>query len=166
MYVELSDTKEIKQAQVQMAAKLEKQFPYKMDRVVGWPSGHFNAEVRFSSKAGVDATWWYSGFSKNRDSKYNLFGRGNPGDSTALLIDLQFNFPVKTFNRKLGGVFVRDVGTHFKVYFGHYTEERKGLAEYYKRYAEEQSHLSTFTIYYGRESFVYPRPIMHPNRRP
>ena len=52
MFIELTDTKEIKQAQSQMAAKLKKQFPYKQERAIGWPSGHFSAQVRFSKKGG------------------------------------------------------------------------------------------------------------------
>lgn len=118
MFIELTDTKEIKEAQFQMSAKLKKQFPYKQERVIGWPSGHFSAQVRFSRKGGDDTSWWYTGSSDDKQSEYNLFGRGNPEESKLLLIDLQFNIPVVTFNRKQGGVFIRDVGSG-KTLLGH-----------------------------------------------
>jgi len=118
MFIELTDTKEIKQTQSQMSTKLKKQFPYKQERVIGWPSGHFSAQVRFSRKVGVATSWWYTGSSDNKQSEYNLFGRGNPEESKMLLIDLQFNIPVVTFSRKQGGVFLRDVGSG-KTLLGH-----------------------------------------------
>lgn len=118
MFIELTDTKEIKQAQLQMSAKLKKHFPYKQERVIGWPSGHFSAQVRFSRKGGADISWWYTGSSDDKQSEYNLFGRGNPEESKLLLIDLQFNIPIVTFNRKHGGVFLRDVSSG-KTLLGH-----------------------------------------------
>lgn len=118
MFIELTDTKEIKQAQFQMSAKLKKQFPYKHERVIGWPSGYFSAQVRFSRKTGTDVSWWYTGLSDDQTSEYNLFGRGNPEESKILLIDLQFNIPVVIFSRKQGGVFLRDVGSG-KTLLGH-----------------------------------------------
>lgn len=118
MFIELTDTKEIKQAQFKMSVKLKKQFPYEQERVIGWPAGHFSAQVRFSRKSGADTSWWYTGSSQDKQSEYNLFGRGNPEESKILLIDLQFNIPVVTFNRKQGGVFLRDVGSG-KTLLGH-----------------------------------------------
>lgn len=54
--------------------------------------------------------------------------------------------------------------THFNIHFDSATEERKGLAEYYKRYADKQLNLLTITINYGGESLKYPRTIFYPNR--
>lgn len=118
MFIELTDTEEIKQAQLQMSAKLKKHFPHVQEREIGWPSGHFSAQVRFSKSNGADTAWWYTGSSDDKQTEYNLFGRGNPEELRMLLIDLQFNIPVKTFNRRQGGVFIQDVGSG-KTLLGH-----------------------------------------------
>ncbi|TLS68645.1 hypothetical protein FEF65_02765 [Mariprofundus erugo] len=118
MYIEVTDTEQIVSAQEAMQANLKKQFPYRQKRVIGWPSGHFEGEVRFTGKRGGETNWWYTGFSEDEQSAYNLFGRGDPETSQLLLIDLQFNFPIDSFNRKQGGVFVQDVASG-KVILGH-----------------------------------------------
>lgn len=109
MFVELTDTKQINVANRAMADRLKKQFAYRKVRTIGWPSGHFSGEVRFSERHGEEVSWWYSGYSDDETTAYNLFGRGNPDDTKLLLIDLQFNFPVDAFNRRQGGVFIRDI---------------------------------------------------------
>jgi len=145
MYIELTDTKEIKQAQLQMSAKLKKQFPYKQERVIGWPSGHFSAQVRFSRKSGADTSWWYTGSSDDKQSEYNLFGRGNPEESKILLIDLQFNIPVVTFNRKQGGVFLRDIGSG-KTLLGHRGIVTRGKSRVPRELLLQEANITTRTI--------------------
>lgn len=118
MFIELTDINQIILAQKKMAAKLVNQFPYKQNRVIGWPSGHFTAQVKFKEIKYENSFWWYTGYSEGKRAVYNLFGRGNPSDSKLLLIDLQFNFPVKSFNRMQGGVFVQDFSSG-KILLGH-----------------------------------------------
>lgn len=109
MFIEVTDTKQIADAQRKMASNLEKQFPFEFERGIGWPSGKFTAQVRFASQSGSDVRWWCSNISDDKMSVYNLFGRGDPHGAGLLLIDLQFNLPIKLFNRMQGGVFVNDI---------------------------------------------------------
>jgi len=111
MYIEVTDIKQIENAQAAMAAKLEKQFSYKQKRVIGWPSGQETIEVRFAGRRGKETEWWYSGISRNKKAVHNLFGRGDPESNVMLNIDLQFNLPLKDFHRRQGGVFVQDIAT-------------------------------------------------------
>jgi hypothetical protein len=145
MFIEITDSKEIKRAQDEMSAKLKKQFPYAQERVVGWPSGHFSAQVRFAGKSGVETYWWYTGISNDKQSEYNLFGRGNPNDSKLLLIDLQFNFPVVIFNRKLGGVFVRDIGRG-KTLLGHRGIVTRGKSRVPRELLLQEANITPLTI--------------------
>lgn len=145
MFIELTDTKEIKRTQDEMATKLKKQFPHEQGRVIGWPSGHFTAQVRFADKSGTNSCWWYTGFSDDNQSVYNLFGRGNPNDSKLLLIDLQFNFPIKSFSRKQGGVFVRDVSSG-KMLLGHRGIVTRGKSRVPRELLLQEADLTPLTI--------------------
>lgn len=145
MYIELTDTKEIKRTQDEMATKLKKQFPHEQRRVIGWPSGHFTAQVRFTGKSGADSCWWYTGFSDDKQSVYNLFGRGNPDDLKLLMIDLQFNFPIKSFSRKQGGVFFRDVSSG-KTLLGHRGIVTRGKSRVPRELLLQEADLTLLTI--------------------
>jgi hypothetical protein len=145
MFIELTDTNEIKRTQDEMATKLKKQFPHEQERVIGWPSGHFTAQVRFAGKSGTDSCWWYTGFSDDKQSVYNLFGRGNPDDTKLLLIDLQFNFPIKSFSRKQGGVFVRDVSSG-KTLLGHRGIVTRGKSRVPRELLLQEADLTPLTI--------------------
>lgn len=118
MLVELTNTSEIKKTQREMEKILQQQFPHKQRRIIGWPAGHFQGQVRFSKSNGEQVSWWYTGKSDDGEHIYNLFGRGNPRDSKALYIDLQFNFPTTTFKRTQGGVFLRDIESE-QLFIGH-----------------------------------------------
>lgn len=145
MFIELTDTKEIKRAQGEMAAKLKKQFSYKQERVIGWPSGHSTNQVRFAGKSGVDSCWWYTGLSDDKQNVQNLFGRGNPNDSKLLLIDLQFNFPIESFSRMQGGVFVRDVRSG-KTLLGHRGIVTRGKSRVPRELLLQEADLTPLTI--------------------
>lgn len=110
MYTEITDINVIKRAQSEIAKNLVRQFPYKERRNIGWPSGHFHANVRFAKNKGGNVSWWHSWNSEERGVIFNLFGSGSPGSSKTLLIDLQFNLPLVEFNRKHGGVILRAEG--------------------------------------------------------
>lgn len=145
MFIELTDTKEIKRTQDEMAAKLKKQFPHEQERVIGWPSGHFTAQVRFAGKSGADSCWWYTGLSDDKQTVFNLFGRGNPNDSKLLLIDLQFNFPIESFSRMQGGVFVRDVSSGKRL-LGHRGIVTRGKSRVPRELLLQEADLTPLTI--------------------
>ena len=145
MFIELTDTKEIKRTQDEMAAKLKKQFFHEQERVIGWPSGHFTAQVRFAGKSGPDSCWWYTGLSDDKQTVFNLFGRGNPNDSKLLLIDLQFNFPIELFSRMQGGVFVRDVSSGKKL-LGHRGIVTRGKSRVPRELLLQEADLTPLTI--------------------
>lgn len=145
MFIEVTDTKEIKRIQDEMSSKLCTQFPHIEERVIGWPSGHFNASVRFTSKNSTESHWWYTGLSDDKENVFNLFGRGNPNDSKLLLIDLQFNFPVKSFNRKQGGVFIRDI-SNGKELLGHRGIVTRGKSRVPRELLLQEADLTPLTI--------------------
>jgi hypothetical protein len=107
MYIEITDIKEIVNAQRQMKRLLDKEFPYRKRREIGFPSGYFTDDVRFASLTGGDVSWYFSKKSDDGNVHYNLFGRGDPNSNATLLIDLQFNLPLSKFSRTHGGAFVR-----------------------------------------------------------
>lgn len=145
MLIEVTDAKEIKQAQSKMFAGLKGQFPYVQERIIGWPAGHFSARVRFSRKGREDTSWWYSGLSPDKRSAYNLFGRGNPKESKTLLIDLQFNIPVATFNRKQGGAFVRDL-VNGKILLAHRGIVTRGKSRVPRKLLLQEANVELLTI--------------------
>jgi hypothetical protein len=121
MYIELTNLNEIKTAQKILFSQLEKELPYKRNRIIGYPSGYFEAEVRFVDDKGDDTSWWLGKkykLNKDRTVYCNFFGHGNPETTDTLLIDLQFNFPYEKFTRSHGGVFIKDLQTG-KVFLGH-----------------------------------------------
>lgn len=65
--------------------------------------------MNFEPGVGDDLLWWSSEKSENGEAMINLIGRGNPEASAHLLIDLQFNVPIKKFGRSHGGTFLQDV---------------------------------------------------------
>lgn len=120
MYLELTDLGRIKEAQKVLSKQLVKELPYKSKRTIGYPSGYFEAEVRFAKKKGDDISWWLGiQHQVNNCAVYlNLFGRGNPESDNTLLIDLQFNFSFEKFTRSHGGVFIKDTQAD-KIVLGH-----------------------------------------------
>jgi len=108
-YREIEDVSELKQLSDQLTKRLQKQLKFPMTKVVGYPSGHAEVRVHFGSKRGQDVPWWSSELSQNGDAYVNLIGRGDPESNAFLMIDLQFNVPIKEFGRRHGGAFVQDI---------------------------------------------------------
>lgn len=116
-YVEIEDLKEITLANHLLARNMKRSLPHREQRTVGFPSSYFVDEVRFASGS-VPSLWWNGGVSVDKPMYLHLFGRGSPRVNETLLIDLQFNFPTESFNRRMGGVFLRDNETN-EVLLGH-----------------------------------------------
>lgn len=108
-YREIEDPARLKRLSDQLTSRLRRQLRHPMTKVVGYPSGHAEFRVHFGSKRGQDVHWWSSELSANGDAYVNLIGRGDPESSAFLMIDLQFNVPIKQFARRHGGAFVEDV---------------------------------------------------------
>lgn len=94
-----------------MNSNLKKELSHRQNRVIGYPSGYFEANVRFASSSGQKVSWWHGGISPNNFAFMNLIGRGDPESSRSLNIDLQFNIPIKKFSRTHGGVFIQDISS-------------------------------------------------------
>jgi len=73
-------------------------------RWLTYPRGTFRAKVSFFPRQ--EGFWWTQRKSKGTRVQ-NLFGHGTPGVKDALNIDIQFNIPVISFSRRLGGAFLR-----------------------------------------------------------
>lgn len=116
-YIEIQNLGEINAANRLLARSMERILPHREERTVGFPSNHFVDEVRFASPT-APCLWWNGGKSIDKPMHLNLFGRGSPGTSETLLIDLQFNFPTESYNRRMGGVFIRDTESN-EVLLGH-----------------------------------------------
>lgn len=76
--------------------------------LIGYPSGDFIAPVRIAQGIRGRKFWTCSGLDEKNADFFTLFGRCEPGQDAALLIDLQFNFPSGRFSRQKGGAFVKD----------------------------------------------------------
>lgn len=108
-YREIEDPARLKMLSDQLTSRLRRQLKYPMTKVVGYPSGHADVRVHFGSKRGQDVHWWSSEISANGDAYVNLIGKGDPESNAFLMIDLQFNVPIKQFARRHGGAFVEDI---------------------------------------------------------
>lgn len=110
-YREVEDPRRLARFSRQLTAKIRSQLPVRRKKTVGYPSGRAEVFVNFASEHGEDVLWWSSELSPNGEAYVNLIGRGNPDSSAYLLIDLQFNVPVKKFGRSHGGAFVEHIET-------------------------------------------------------
>lgn len=108
-YREIEDPALLKRLSDQLTSRIRLQLKYPMAKVVGYPSGHAEVHVHFGNKRGQDVHWWSSELSSNGDAYVNLIGRGDPESNAFLMIDLQFNVPIKKFGRRHGGAFVQDI---------------------------------------------------------
>lgn len=106
MYTELTDIKAIVAAQRIMHRHLKRCYSRSCKAVIGWPAGTFSTKVHHEPSSVGPVSWWYSGTSSNGSTQHNLFGQLDPTSPGPLFIDLQFNFPIQSFNRRCGGAFV------------------------------------------------------------
>jgi hypothetical protein len=110
-YREIEDVKEIARLNNELSATLGKKLSYYETRTIGYPQGDFSAEVHFLSRRGEHVFWW-APLPSDQKKVHNYFGHGAPGDTASLNIDVQFNLPVVTFSRSLGGAFLRHTLTN------------------------------------------------------
>ncbi|MDT8840012.1 hypothetical protein ParKJ_21520 [Paraburkholderia fungorum] len=109
IFQEIEDVQELAKLSDMLTARISRQARYKRTRVVGYPSGKAEFPVNFESKNGSAVLWWSSKPSDDGEAIINLIGTGDPDSSRLLLIDLQFNVPIRRFARRHGGAFVREL---------------------------------------------------------
>lgn len=109
MYREIEDPIKLARLSKELTVRIRRHLKYRVRREVGYPSGHATFPVNFGAKRGKEIHWWSSELSANGEAYNNFVGRGNPESSAYLMIDLQFNVPVKKFSRAHGGAFVEDI---------------------------------------------------------
>jgi hypothetical protein len=80
-------------------------------RTIGYPSGHTNRKIFFLEDKGSDSLWVSHWKTEDGRKAVTLFGHGERGESGVLNIDVQFNYPIEEFHRRLGGVFLEDSST-------------------------------------------------------
>lgn len=146
MYREITDVHNIETSQKELSKKLNHELRVTKHRVIGYPSGYFEADVRFAAKTGTDVLWWYGSLSENGEAFVNFFGHGNPQDTKTLYIDLQFNFPRREFDRRHGGVFVEETGSG-SVLLAHRGIVTRGKSRVKKSLLLEEADVSAQEVY-------------------
>lgn len=109
VFEEIEDVKELGRLSNELTRKISGQARLHKTKTIGYPSGRFDTRVHFAEREGDNVLWWAAHTSEDGEASINLIGRGDPAGSDYLLIDLQFNVPIRNFRRSHGGAFVRDV---------------------------------------------------------
>lgn len=110
-YREIEDIKRIKQLSGKLGKSVSKYALKKEHRRIGYPGGHQDRDVFFLEDNGDDSLWYLSWRVENHDKHVTLFGHGEIGANDWLPIDVQFNFPVENFHRRMGAAFLEDTET-------------------------------------------------------
>lgn len=111
VFHEIEDPKVLLHLNEQLHTRLQ-QFPgIRETRKIGTPHGTAQLSVHFfpAPAFGEDGFWWAPKERDNGRVMVNLFGRGQPGESGQLNIDVQFNLAKGEFRRSTGGAFLRDI---------------------------------------------------------
>lgn len=93
---------------------------------LGHPGASERRKVFWSERLGI---WFFS--RKIADSRYwNGFGTGRPEAGASVAVACEINFPISGYDRRIGGVFVRDrAGRLFVVHRGRLGGGRKGIGK-------------------------------------
>lgn len=118
VFQEIEDVKELGSLSKELTRKISGQAVLHKTKTIGYPSGRFDTRVHFAESKGDNVLWWAGHSSSDGEASINLVGRGDPRGSDYLLIDLQFNVPIRSSRRSHGGAFVRDVESGI-IYLAH-----------------------------------------------
>lgn len=122
----VTDVAEIAKLNTRLGKQLGKVFRVRQEREITYPSGHFNSTVYFESASGANVRAWSPYSEDNKLGNFLL--SGNPTSSHWMEIEVQLNFPARTYNRKVAGAFVTDSkGDVFIAHRGKLTKGRAGL---------------------------------------
>lgn len=117
----------------QTIKKLQKEFEKQFgkctdERVpvrIGYPGDNFDGTVSWSDDLGI---WAYHGVDTNR--YLNIFGLGRPEKHSMVSITSEINFPLQGIDRRIAGVFARDIdGIPIVVHRGKIGGGRKGIGK-------------------------------------
>lgn len=131
VFQEIEDVEELHRLSKKLTRKIAGQAALRAEKTIGYPSGRFDTYVHFAEREGENVIWWAAHPSEDGEASINLIGRGDPHGRDYLLIDLQFNVPIRSFRRSHGGAFVRDVESG-AIYLAHRGIVTRGKSRVHK----------------------------------
>jgi hypothetical protein len=108
---EIEDINRIKRLGKTFTNSLQQKYLHRETRRIGYPGGHADRKVFFLENKGSDSLWYISWPGVKGNKIITLLGHGVYGDNEWLSIDVQFNYPVGKFHRRLGAAFLEDIIT-------------------------------------------------------
>jgi hypothetical protein len=124
MFTVVTDETEIKKLNHQLRTRLRKVLKHRTNRIVSYPAGQFVRPVYFESVTGSKVRA-LAAF--DEETKFvNFCMTGDPSTNTAMLIDVQLNFPLGAYNKRMAGAFVRDRNN--EVFIAHRGKLTRGRA--------------------------------------
>ncbi len=78
-YEEIDDNDEILRLNAKLTAWLRKALPHHEERIIGYPSNHFNAQTHFGKPRGENVFWWVGWKNKKNSNTNNLWGMARQG---------------------------------------------------------------------------------------
>jgi hypothetical protein len=125
MIAVISDKKQITKLHKSFQIVIDKYFDEEINCWVGFPSGNFQDDVRYSA----DLNLWIS--VKEIENRYwNGFGIGRPIEGTNNSLVGEINFPYKDLNRRIAGVFAQEEnGNILVLHRGKIGGGRKGVGK-------------------------------------
>jgi len=110
-YREIEDINRIAALQRNFIDTLHQRSINRETRRIGYPGGHADRDVFFLEENGGDSLWYISWPGVKGDKMITLLGHGEFGGSDWLSIDVQFNYPLEKFSRRMGAAFLEDLTT-------------------------------------------------------
>lgn len=117
-YREIEDIGRIAKLGKNLNRALQAHILRRESRKIGYPGGSQNKEVFFLEDNGNDSLWYVNWLAAKGNKMVTLLGHGEFSDNEWLSIDVQFNYPVDKFHRRLGAAFLEDIVTS-EVFLAH-----------------------------------------------
>ncbi|WP_440965411.1 hypothetical protein ACL58G_04575 [Massilia sp. GER05] len=110
-YREIEDVNRIATLQKIFTDSLQQHYIHHETRRIGYPGGHADKDVYFLEENREDSLWYISWPGVKGNKMITLLGHGTYGSNDWLSIDVQFNYPLGKFHRRMGAAFLEDVIT-------------------------------------------------------
>lgn len=122
----VTDIEEIARLNKELGRRLSKSFNVKRTREITYPAGHQTGTVFFEAAVGSNVRAWAPYNAPNKHGNFLL--TGDPALSEWMEIDVQLNFPLGSYNRRIAGAFVTDEnGDVLVAHRGKLTKGKSGL---------------------------------------
>jgi hypothetical protein len=108
---EIEDIKIIHRLGNELDKTLRAKDVHEETRRIGYPGGHEYSTVYFLENNGPDSLWYVRWKAEQLGRVVTLLGHGEYGSDEWLSIDVQFNYPLEDFHRRLGAAFLEDTTT-------------------------------------------------------